>query len=148
MSRDLNQLELAINTAPYPRFVTLREQLANRAVALLEEDGGFTLSVSLGGSLKGTHLWAVGVDKQSEKVFEGPITATEILDYITDHQAPLSGDCRLALGGWRDGSRTVLDVVVLIENREHALAYARAHDQEAIYHLATGETLYTHNPEL
>ena len=50
---------------------------------------------------------------------------------------------RLAFGTWVDDGTAYVDLVALIKDRRAALELAREHDQLAIYHLGTEETVYT-----
>ena len=103
--------------------------------------GGFTYSLSLG-NLANEPFWAVGLNKNTEKVFDSPPTTADIEAYILSNRGELfSASYDRVLGGWEHKGKYYLDVSVVIRKDnplntlEGVLTYAKANDQIAIFDL-------------
>jgi hypothetical protein len=73
------------------------------------------------------------------------LTLGDVLEFLLRQADTLALPGRV-FGGWRDpfDGRIYLDVSILVEDREQALALAREHDQLAVFDFWTGESIPTY----
>lgn len=115
------------------------QTLTSTARNLLEQDGGF--SISLAGEFP--HSGAmVSVYKDSETVipFDSPLFDSEVEGFIT-RNLPYLRQQNHFFGGWVDDGKVYLDVSINAPLDE-ALELARRNDQLAVFDLATYQTVY------
>lgn len=117
-------------------------QLYDLTAALQRPDGGFTVDLATGEHV--STGYAVSVHPECE-VTLGEATLGDLLLYLALSQDTLSRPNRV-FGGWRDPSdgRVYLDVTVVVESLNLALALGRTHDQLAVYDFATGQSVSTY----
>jgi hypothetical protein len=112
-------------------------------LALLDRpDGGFTVDPRSGEGVYGGYAVAIHPDCCAVLA---EITLGDVLEFLLRHADTLALPGRV-LGAWRDPAdgRIYLDVSILVEDREQALALAREYDQLAVFDFSTGESIRTY----
>lgn len=106
-------------------------------------ESGFSLDVY--GNAAPAVGYTLATDKATERSFNMIPTADEMAAYLDEHRGKLEAGAQF-FGGWRAGpagtNRYVLDIATWMADRDEALAAAKAAEQEGIYDLAKGETVY------
>ena len=119
-----------------------REAAGLRTGHLIEqlENGGF--SESLDGESP-TEGYMVALSKLSEaQIPMDKVTDASIMDFVLANYSDLNQPDAY-IGGWSEKGTAYLDVSFNIMDLEKALEKARGSDQEGIYDLVNGETIYT-----
>jgi hypothetical protein len=121
-------------------------QLAKKVVfqAVKHQKNGFTLNPSLGtclalGPNTNTKIFVVSVAGHELRLDHIP-TEVEVLNWLVECEEILSRD-RMFIGFWTFEGKFYLDISVLIRGKNAALNFARANDQQAIFHPASGESI-------
>ena len=120
---------------------TLGEHAINIA-ELHNANRGATYSL-VEGDLTGRNAWAVGVCPECGRIYGGGprLLVSAVKAFLQRNRDVLANGH--AVGTWADGQCHYLDIVRLVGDLTEALALGRANGQRAIYHLGTGETVYT-----
>lgn len=110
------------------RFVSLAD-------AVTVPDGGFTVEPVTGRDV--TRGYAVSVHPECERMIVTPSEA-DLVTYVIDHAPTLSQPGR-RFGGWHnpDTGLVHLDVSLVVESLDEALALARDNNQLAVFDFAT-----------
>lgn len=119
-----------------------REAAGLKTTSLIEQlrEGGF--SESLDGQ-NPTRGYMVALSKDSEiKIPMGKVTDASIMDYVLDNYEALSKP-NAYLGGWSDGGNAFIDVSYNVFELDEALRLAVKGEQEAVYDISSGESIYT-----
>lgn len=126
---------------------TENRELAGLNYALLAEQvietGGFTSDLNGSQPIAGYSVATNPDAEQRTQLGTNGISSSAIADliyrYVIEHGHELREG--YALGGWLDGSVFVLDLVTVHPNRDEAEYLGRVFEQDAIYDLATRETI-------
>ena len=86
--------------------------------------------------------WAASSSGYESKFAEEPSRAVLLRDIASKLLATAVSNVPLYFGGWPQDGCYYLDLSRLILSREEAVDFARANNQEAIFNLRTGETLF------
>lgn len=136
----LNGLERTSLAILVQRGTDLATNLAVRA----HTHGGFTFRTSDGGYPdKG---FAVAVAKGPERIIERTLAAADIAGFIEEQKdviragnAVFNGG--VCIGAWKDGNLWYLDLSIVCESYEEALAVGRQNHQLAIYDLEAAASI-------
>ncbi|MGY6655367.1 hypothetical protein ACXIZN_24715 [Amycolatopsis sp. TRM77291] len=115
-------------------------RISAMADALSVPDGGFSVNPDDGSDVRTG--FAVAVHPECEQVFDGPVTSSDLHEYIAQAKDALSLPGRI-LGGWRDPAtgRVYLDVSVVTVGLSEAMALARETVQLAIFDFSAMESI-------
>lgn len=119
---------------PFAASVTLLHGALDNGGATLHADGDHILNTET--------RWVVAVRPAQSVTIPASVTGRlaveEWVDFV--NVAGLAAD--EGVGSWKDGSTVVLDVVRFVGTRAAAVRLGRASGQQAIYHPATGNTVF------
>lgn len=112
---------------------TITTRFASLTDAVTVPDGGFTVEPATGRDVTGGY--AVSVHPECERVIATPSEA-DLATYVIDHAPTLSQPGR-RFGGWHDPDTGLvhLDVSLVVESLDEALALARDNNQLAVFDL-------------
>lgn len=115
-------------------------RISAMADALSVPDGGFSVKPDDGSDVRTGY--AVAVHPEHERVFDGPVTSSDLHEYIAQAKDALSLPGRV-LGGWRDPAtgRVYLDVSVVTADLSEAMTLARETAQLAIFDFSAMESI-------
>lgn len=108
-----------------------------------EEKGGATFNLVTAKNLAGEKLFAVSAFPERAYTSTGAkLTKSELSEFITKNSDLLSRS-DVSVGTWfdKDINKVVADIVITTPNKKSALSYATAHNQKAIYDLASGKEI-------
>jgi len=90
--------------------------------------------------------FALSVFPQFESVVPVDAALKEAVDaYVEEHVDKVREDERIYFGAWlnEEDGRVYLDLSIVVDDRDEAISLAHDYQQEGIYDLAAGETIYT-----
>lgn len=112
----------------------------DKLVTTLNNNGGFTWDVR--NSAYVTEGYALSVDPDLTRVFDRPISASDIHVYMTETWDKVHSDNK-QLGAWLDTEtgKTHLDVVTVLTDKTEAIKLGRYFGEIAIFDLSAGEEI-------
>lgn len=121
--------------------VKLNKSGASKLIDNVMKNGGFTYRAI--SKLQPTKGFVVSTTKNLEQVVSsGEITPKHLQDYV-DKNRDVLAQPNAHLGAWVDGGKVYLDVSRVFTDKNEALKLAEEHQQEGIYDLGNGKTIYT-----
>ena len=111
---------------------------------LHRQHGGATFSLHAG-SLAGQRLYAVSPYPRRSRKLASEVPSAAILKRFIEENFDLLADPRHCVGTWfsPESGVTYLDVSIVVEDRQEAIAMGRRYNQEGIYDLAAGQEIPT-----
>jgi hypothetical protein len=85
--------------------------------------------------------YSVSIYPEHGRTYKGLPSQTDVINFIESHRELLSRPIHY-IGGWRADGISYLDISVIYDNKDAAIELAARFDQQAIYNLETGETIY------
>lgn len=119
---------------------------ASRLTALIGKKGGFSYQPNFHTSPKDGYMVSPYKDREKVMPVKG-MTPNNLVDYVLDNQ-DLFQNRNHYFGAWKDGDNVYLDISVKHEDKEAAFAYARKHEQLAIYDIENSDSIYLEKAEV
>jgi len=85
--------------------------------------------------------YSVSIYPEHGRTYKGLPDQTEIISFIETYRDILRRPNHF-IGGWHCDGISYLDISVISDNKDAAIKLAARFDQQAIYNLETGETIY------
>ena len=114
--------------------------IAEQIVATIR-DGGSTYLIQ--GNMAETDNIAVSIFPDYSQVVMGHVTYKQLSDFYQSHKLILKKYPELAVGTWYENNLTYIDLVILVRDRDKAVALGRRYNQKAVFDLTTMEEIET-----
>ena len=122
------------------------EYFANLILSHIPADEGFTVDPITALPVV-ADAWSVSIPGYETK-FDRKTTRAKIISDIREkNEMIFNSKEKLLFGGWPQYGHFFFDLSKLIASKAKALAFAEESEQDAIFHLSTGEVLYLKPPK-
>jgi len=130
----------AAKEAKMPSIYQHVGRLVNLIESFIHSGVGFTIDARTAQPVE-KGAWVVSIRGYETRFVEKPTRATLVSDIRAKMSKIADSEEDLYFGGWPHKGLYYLDLSRLIADRAKALASAQEAEQEAIFHMRTGETL-------